>query len=250
MEPKETPSDDNIRRFLLYHMVPGPSVRVFWLMGELGISNLFSIFPVALSALPNDYQKKFQEEARKKTDRKGCEGATLAERNSKGEIVAYMVDTADICLFLVKDIVPGSTLKPTSVPALGRYDAVIGIAVSSIDPLLNDIDAAYKKGTQKGSSKNDVPPDAVSKFGNIVAELDQILSDCRDDEFICYPHHPGFTVADVIVGYSLYRARSLGFKLPPSLEKYLQRLEARQHFKNAFIVPEYGAGKYPEEYNA
>jgi glutathione S-transferase len=198
----------------LYHAPRTRSVRVVWLLEELGL-------PYELVVMP------FTPEALKSPEflRINPSGALPAIED--GEVA--MFESGAIVEYLLERYGDGRLAPPAGSPARARYLQWLHFGEAGLLPPLGDmaqhsfirpeaerIAAMVADGKRRATAKLDVLEPVLARAPYL----------CGD----------AFTAADVMVGYGVMLTRLLGVLGPahPQVGDYLTRLEARPGFQKAF----------------
>lgn len=211
----------------LYYMPKTRSDRTLWAIRELGIED-----KVVLKKVQIFEGQQFSEEF--KAVNPMCQIPTLALTNPETGKKHVMTESAAIAQFLTE--VTESDLQPSlcNVLARAQYYRIASLAATSIDTMVytivvNELIAPEDKRDKKAAAK------ARADFaGKTLKTLEEIL-DVKDGEkqveYICEPHHKGFTIADVILGQILIIADSLDLlATSPLVKAYVDRLQKRPAF--------------------
>ena len=198
----------------LYHASKTRSVRVLWLLEELGV-------PYELSLVP------FTQEALK--------SPAFLRVNPCGSLPA--IEDGDVAMFESGAIVEyvlerygnGRLAPPVGSPARARYLQWLHFGEASLLPPLGDIaqHAMFRPEAER------IPAMVADGRRRAAAKLDVLAHALADSAYLC---GADFTAADVMVGYGVAIAALLGVvgDQHRHVRSYLARLEARPAFQKAF----------------
>jgi glutathione S-transferase len=198
----------------LYHAQKTRSVRVFWLLEELGL-------PYELVVVP------FTQEALK--------SAAFLRVNPCGALPAIedgdvaMFESGAILEYLLERYGGGRLAPPVGSPARARYLQWLHFGEASLLPPLGDIaqHALFRPEAER------IPAMVVDGRRRALARLDVLEQALGGSPHLC---GEAFTAADIMVGYGVALTRLLGVLTDghPRTAAYLARLEARPAFQKAF----------------
>lgn len=197
----------------VYHAANTRSIRVLWLLEELGVpyekemveftpANLQS--PAYLAIHPLGKVPAIDDD-----------GLVLTE---SGAIVQYLLAKHS-----------GSHLTPDiGTPAYGKYLQWLHFAEATVMPPISDI-VRHTFRKAKEDRVQSVVDDAKATLDKYMAFLDRELA---DKTFICGDQ---FTAADIMLGYDLNLCKIIRFSLDvyPNVAAYFARLTARPAFQKA-----------------
>ena len=198
----------------LYHASKTRSVRVLWLLEELGVRYELALIPFTQDALKS---------------------AAFLRVNPCGSLPA--IEDGDVAMFESGAIVEyvlerygnGRLAPPVGSPARARYLQWLHFGEASLLPPLGDIaqHAMFRPEAER------IPAMVVDGRRRAVAKLDVLEPALAGTAYLCGEE---LTAADVMVGYGVAIAALLGVvgDQHPNLRAYLARLETRPAFQKAF----------------
>jgi glutathione S-transferase len=197
----------------LYHSPRTRSVRVLWLLEELGI-------PYELRTMA------FTPETLK--------GPEYAKVNPLGKVPSIqdgeltMFESGAIVEYLVERYGQGRLAPPVGSPARGTYLQWIHFAEATCLPPLSDL-AQHTMFKPEAERIPAIVPDAHARAGTWLAALEPALSGKQ------YLLGDTFSAADVMMGYGLLLTKWFGLlgEQYPNLSAYLARLEQRPALQKA-----------------
>lgn len=223
---------DTLSKFelTLYHMHTSRSMRVTWTAAELGILPQLIIKPIALLT-----GEQNQPSFKQGVNPMAAVPALVAKESSTGESIT-ITESAAICMFLAEQA--GCKLQPAVTNAFGRaqYYRMIAFAAASIDAILWDI-RLHEQLLPEALRTAHVAQLARRNFARKVIPALEDALEGSSGGWICGRWCEGFTVADVMVGYSVWWARALGLVQESKVIcGFLKRVMERAAFREAFGV--------------
>lgn len=221
----------------LYHQFPSRSTRVKWLLCELGIDEQVTTQDINLMQ-GEQYRPSFLS-----LNRMGAVPLLVLDPRTTGKGRIAMSESCAICLFL-SNYFPHIAPDLENVAATAKFQRVIGMCASSIDPLLWDV-RRHEQLLPRDKRVQGVA-DAARKqlVSSVVPTVDALLQEAEkegegDEEwYVCMPFHAGLTAADVVLGYTLYWADMYGVN-SARMRRYMKRMLKRASFQR---VREAGQG--------
>lgn len=198
----------------LYHSPRTRSVRVLWLLEELGLP--YELHTLAFS--PDSL--------------KGADYLTI---NPLGKVPALtdgaltMFESGAIVEYLIERYGNGRLAPPIGTPARGTFLQWIHFAEATCLPPLSDLaqHTIFKPEAERIAA---MVPDAQARIANWLGVLERAVAGEQ------YLLGDDFTGADVMVGYSLLLAKWFGLLAEqsyPNLSAYVARLEQRPALQKA-----------------
>ena len=199
----------------LYHSPRTRSLRVLWLLEELGI-------PYELRTLA------FTSESLKNPDYLRVHPLGKVPSIEDGDV--HMFESGAIVEYLVEKYGNGRLAPPPATPARAAYLQWIHFAEGTAMPPISEMaqHTMFKPETERIAA---VIPDAQARIQNWLSSVEPALSG-RD--YLCGSE---FTAADVMMGYSLLLTKwfnMVGDR--PNVSAYLGRLEARPALQKALTL--------------
>jgi glutathione S-transferase len=200
----------------LYHSLGSRSVRVLWMLEELGLNYEIEILP-------------FDPAAFESTDCIQLEG--------RGRVPVLVIDavtmyeSVPIVQYLLDHYADGRLEPPR---ASDEYGVFLRWMTFGEETLMGPVSKIARNGYALPEPQRDPAMLELGKnrFRHFASTLEEALSS-RD-----YLHGGAFSAADIVVGYSLYAAER-GGGLPqecPKLRAYYDRLAARPAFGKATAI--------------
>ena len=198
----------------LYHASKTRSVRVLWLLEELGVP--YELAPMA-----------FTQEALKSPAFLRVNPCGSLPAIEDGDVV--MFESGAIVEYLLERYGNGRLAPPAGSPARARYLQWLHFGEASLLPPLGDIaqHAMFRPEAER------IPAMVADGRRRAAAKLDVLEQALAGSAYLCGAE---LTAADVMVGYGVAIAALLGVvgDQHPSLRAYLARLETRPAFQKAF----------------
>ena len=198
----------------LYHAPKTRSVRVLWLLEELGL-------PYDLVVMP------FTQEALKSAEFLRVNPCGALPAIEDGDVT--MFESGAILEYLLERYGGGRLAPPVGSPARARYLQWFHFGEASLLPPLGDIaqHAFFRPEAER------IPAMVVDGRRRALARLDVLEQALAGSSHLC---GEAFTAADIMVGYGVALTRLLGVLADghPQAAAYLARLEARPAFRKAF----------------
>jgi glutathione S-transferase len=199
---------------VVHHAPKARSVRVVWLLEELGVP--FQVKPVALS------RETLQSDAHLKVHPLGKVPAI-----QDGDLT--MFESGAIVEYLIERYANGRLAPPPAAPARAQYLQWLHFGEATCLPPLSDL-VQHSFLRPEAERIPAMVPDARARVVQWMDVLDRALA--------TRPYVAGeeFTAADVMIGYAVALAKLLQLVGPdhPKVAAYLARLEARPAFQKAF----------------
>jgi glutathione S-transferase len=198
----------------LYHASKTRSVRVLWLLEELGVP--YELAPMA-----------FTQEALKSPAFLRVNPCGSLPAIEDGDVV--MFESGAIVEYLLERYGNGRLAPPAGSPARARYLQWLHFGEASLLPPLGDIaqHAMFRPEAER------IPAMVADGRRRAAAKLDVLEQALAGSAYLCGAE---LTAADVMVGYGVAIAALLGVvgDQHPNLRAYLARLETRPAFQKAF----------------
>jgi len=198
----------------LYHASKTRSVRVLWLLEELGVRYELALIPFTQDALKSAAFLRVNP----------CGSLPAIE---DGEVA--MFESGAIVEYVLERYGNGRLAPPIGSPARARYLQWLHFGEASLLPPLGDIaqHAMFRPEAER------IPAMVVDGRRRAVAKLDVLEQALAGSAYLCGEE---LTAADVMVGYGVAIAALLGVvgDQHPNLRAYLARLETRPAFQKAF----------------
>jgi glutathione S-transferase len=198
----------------LYHASKTRSVRVLWLLEELGVRYELALIPFTQDALKSAAFLRVNP----------CGSLPAIE---DGEVA--MFESGAIVEYVLERYGNGRLAPPLGSPARARYLQWLHFGEASLLPPLGDIaqHAMFRPEAER------IPAMVVDGRRRAVAKLDVLEQALAGSAYLCGEE---LTAADVMVGYGVAIAALLGVvgDQHPNLRAYLARLETRPAFQKAF----------------
>lgn len=197
----------------LYHSLGSRSVRVLWMLEELGLDYEIEILPLDPAAF---------------------ESADCIQLEGRGRVPVLVIDavtmyeSVPIVQYLLHHYADGRLEPPRDST---EYGVFLRWMTFGEETLMGPVSKIARHGFALPEAERDRSMLEMGKrrFRHFAASLEEALSKHE------YLHGDAFTAADIVVGYSLFAA-NLGGGLPhdyPKLLAYYERLSARPAFKKA-----------------
>jgi len=198
----------------LYHASKTRSVRVLWLLEELGVPYELALVPFTQEALKSPAFLRVNP----------CGSLPAIE---DGEVT--MFESGAIVEYVLERYGNGRLAPPAGSPARARYLQWFHWGEASLLPPLGDIaqHAMFRPEAER------IPAMVADGKRRATAKLDVLEQALGGSAFLCGAE---LTAADVMVGYGVTIAALLGVvgDQHPNLRAYLARLETRPGFQKAF----------------
>ena len=198
----------------LYHASKTRSVRVLWLLEELGVRYELALIPFTQDALKSAAFLRVNP----------CGSLPAIE---DGEVA--MFESGAIVEYVLERYGNGRLAPPLGSPVRARYLQWLHFGEASLLPPLGDIaqHAMFRPEAER------IPAMVVDGRRRAVAKLDVLERALAGSAYLCGEE---LTAADVMVGYGVAIAALLGVvgDQHPNLRAYLARLETRPAFQKAF----------------
>jgi glutathione S-transferase len=203
----------------LYHLHEGPSTRVLWLCHEISL-------PIEVKDVPSGSPSLKRSLNTELPGSRGGAVTTLIESDG-----TTMLESGAILLHLLEKHRPDSILLPKiGTPERALYHKFLFLTASTVDHLLFD---AYKLMfvTHTASESDATLRTAKAQWDSVFAreyekELDKHMYICGDE----------FTVADIMVGWSMHFANLLGWlEGHPTLQAYLNSVSQRPAYRSLLM---------------
>jgi glutathione S-transferase len=198
----------------LYHASKTRSVRVLWLLEELGVRYELALLPFTQDALKSAAFLRVNP----------CGSLPAIE---DGEVA--MFESGAIVEYVLERYGNGRLAPPIGSPVRARYLQWLHFGEASLLPPLGDIaqHAMFRPEAER------IPAMVVDGRRRAVAKLDVLEQALAGSAYLCGEE---LTAADVMVGYGVAIAALLGVvgDQHPNLRAYLARLETRPAFQKAF----------------
>ena len=198
----------------LYHASKTRSVRVLWLLEELGMRYELALIPFTQDALKSAAFLRVNP----------CGSLPAIE---DGEVA--MFESGAIVEYVLERYGNGRLAPPIGSPVRARYLQWLHFGEASLLPPLGDIaqHAMFRPEAER------IPAMVVDGRRRAVAKLDVLERALAGSAYLCGEE---LTAADVMVGYGVAIAALLGVVggQHPNLRAYLARLETRPAFQKAF----------------
>jgi glutathione S-transferase len=197
----------------LYHSPRTRSVRVFWLLEELGLAYELETIPFAPESLKSPEYLKVNPLGKVPTLQDGS--LTMFE---SGAIVEYLLEKYGA----------GRLAPPVGAPARGPFLQWVHFAEATALPPITDI-AAHTMFKPESERIPAVVADAQARAAAILAVVEQALAGKR------YLLGAEFSAADVMMGYALLLMKWFGLLTDryPNVAAYLEHLEKRPALQKA-----------------
>ena len=198
----------------LYHAPKTRSVRVLWLLEELGL-------PYDLVVMP------FTQEALKSAEFLRVNPCGALPAIEDGDVT--MFESGAILEYVLERYGNGRLAPPPGTPARARYLQWVHFGEASLLPPLGDIaqHAIFRPEAER------IPAMVADGRRRATAKLDVLEQALSGSPYLC---GEAFTAADIMVGYGVALTRLLGVLGDghPRVGAYLARLEKRPPFQKAF----------------
>lgn len=197
----------------VYHAPQSRSVRVIWLLEELGIAYETEKISFTPESMKSPAYKKIHPFGRVPAIQDG--EVTMFE---SGAIVEYLLERYG----------NGRLAPAAGTPARATYLQWLHFGEATLIPPLSDV-VQHTFLRPEGERLAAVAADARKRAGEILAALETAFDGRR------YVAGEDFTAADVMVGYGLVLAQLMGLigDAHPTLQAYLGRLTQRPAFQVA-----------------
>lgn len=197
----------------LYHCEMSRSIRVLWVLEELGFDYELEVMPFP----PRVFQKSFKEINPLGTVPFFVDGKT------------QMTESSAICHYLVEKYGDGKLSIDRNHEEYGAYLNWLYYSDATITfPQAVMLRYSFLEPDER---KNQQVVDDYHAF--LAGRLRKLESDLEGKTYLC---DEKFTIADICVGFSLFFARAM-LKLEdvftPNIAAYYERLEQREAFKRA-----------------
>ena len=198
----------------LYHASKTRSVRVLWLLEELGVPYELALVPFTQEALKSPAFLRVNP----------CGSLPAIE---DGDVT--MFESGAIVEYVLERYGNGRLAPPAGSPARARYLQWFHWGEASLLPPLGDIaqHAMFRPEAER------IPAMVADGQRRATAKLDVLEQALGGSAFLCGAE---LSAADVMVGYGVTIAALLGVvgDRHPNLRAYLARLETRPAFQKAF----------------
>jgi glutathione S-transferase len=198
----------------LYHAPLTRSVRIYWLLEELGISYELETVPFQSGTIP------------------------FGQSTPAGKLPAIqdgdltMFESGGILEYIIERYGNGRLAPPVGSPLRGPYLQWVHFAEATAFPPLGNLawHVFFKKDAES-------VPSAIADYRRWAAAALQVVETALARRE--YLLENGFSGADIMMGFTLMCARLLGALTDgfPNATAYLRRLEARPAFQKATLVP-------------
>jgi glutathione S-transferase len=197
----------------LFHSPRTRSVRVLWLIEELGMPYELRTLTFTPDSLKSPEYLRVNPLGKVPSIRDG---------------VVQMFESGAICEYLVETYGQGRLAPPPGAPERAAYLQWLHFAEATALPPISDL-AQHTMFRPEGERIAALIPDARARIVTWLQTLEPALA---DRQYLC---GDAFTAADVMMGYSLLLAKWFGMldEQYPNLSAYLARLEARPGLQKA-----------------
>lgn len=197
----------------LYHSPRTRSVRIYWLLEELGV-------PYELETLA------FTPQALKAAEYLKVHPLGKLPAIQDGDLI--MFESGAILEYLIEKYGHGRLAPAPGSPARGAFLQWVHFAEATAMPPLSDI-AQHKLFKPEAERVPAVVADAQARVATVLAALEQTLAGKQ------YLLGGEFSAADIMMGYSLLLVKWFGLLTPeyPNVTSYMARLEQRPALQKA-----------------
>lgn len=201
----------------LYHAPLTRSVRIYWLLEELGVPYELATVPFQSGTIPFG------------------QATPIGKLPSIEDGALTMFESGAILEYIIERYGNGRLAPPPSSPLRGPYLQWVHFSEATAFPPLGNLawHLLFKKDAEK-------VPSAMADYRSLAAAALRVVETAlKGREYLL---ESGFSGADIMMGFTLECAKLLGALTGqfPNATAYLKRLEARPAFQKAALAPTRG----------